>query len=204
MALDDSTAAALRRLGAATLHEAQGQSGAMASAIKPIEPAMRLLGTAATVYAPANDNLMIHYALSKAQPGDVLVVDAQGFVEGGAWGDLMTTAAQAAGIAGLVIDGAVRDSSDIIAMGFPIFARALSIKGTVKTRRGRYGEPVCCGGVTVHPGDIVLGDRDGVVVIARDRLAEVIAAAEAREAKEEAIRTRLEAGESTVEVLEHI
>ena len=191
----------LAAIGSATIHEAQGQTGALDSAIKPIDPARRLAGRALTVDTRPADNLMVHYALTKARPGDVLVVDAKGFSEAGLWGDILTLAAQQAGIAGLVVDGMVRDSDVIIEMGFPIFSRGLSIKGTNKVQPGRVNEPIRCAGVTVHPGDIVVGDRDGVVVVPADRAASVLAAAEEREAKEEALRAELKAGKTTVELL---
>ena len=191
----------LAALGSATIHEAQGQIGAMHSALKPLDPARRLVGRALTVELRPSDNLMVHYALTKAQPGDVLVVDAKGFTEAGPWGDLLTLAAQKAGIVGLVMDGMVRDADMIIEMGFPVFSRGLSIKGTNKVQPGLVNQPIYCGGVPVEPGDVVVGDRDGVVVIAQARAEEVLAAALAREAKEETIRTELNAGRTTVDLL---
>ena len=126
----------LRALGAATVYEAQGAKGALDSGIKPLDPRSRLVGPALTVDTRPADNLMLHYALLKARPGDVLVVDAKGFLEAGPWGDVLTTAAIKAGIAGLVIHGAVRDASAIVEMGFPVFCRGLSIKGTGKNQPG--------------------------------------------------------------------
>lgn len=191
----------LRRIGAATLHEAQGQTGALDAGLKPLDPGLRLAGPAFTVECRAHDNLAIHLAVTKARPGDVLVVDAQGFPEAGPWGDILTLAAQKRGIAGLVIDGAARDSEEIIAMGFPVFARGLSIKGTLKNQPGRVGEPVLCGGQRIRTGDVIVGDRDGLVVLPGERLDKVIAAAEKREEAERRMRERIEAGETTVEIL---
>ena len=191
----------LASLGAATIHEAQGQIGAMHSGIKPLDPTRRMAGRALTVELRPADNLMVHYALTKAQPGDVLVVDAKGFTEAGPWGDLLTLAAQKAGLAGLIMDGMVRDADTIIEMGFPVFCRGLSIKGTNKMQPGRVNEPIQCGGVSVEPGDVVVGDRDGVVVVTQARADEVLAASEAREAKEDAFRAELNAGRTTVELL---
>lgn len=191
---------ALKRLGAATIHEAQGQVGALDSGIKPLDPRLKLAGPALTVDCLPQDNLAIHLALTRAEPGDVLVVDAKGFLEGGPWGDLLTLAAQKRGLAGLVIDGAVRDGDAIIELGFPVFARGLSIKATHKNHAGRIAGPIVCGGQPISHGDVIVGDRDGLVVI-RGGLDEVIAASEAREAKECWIRERIEAGESTVEIL---
>src|SRR5690606_18793986 len=150
---------------AATVHEAQGQKGALSSAIKPLDPAMRLAGPALTVNCRPDDNLAIHYALTIARPGDVIVVDAKGFVEAGAWGDVMTLMARKKGVAGLVIDGSVRDANAIVEMGFPVFSRGISIKGTAKNQPGAVDVPIVCGGVGINPGDVVLGDRDGLVVI---------------------------------------
>ena len=195
------TMAALAKLGAATVHEAQGQSGALDSAIKPIDPTRRVAGRALTVDTRPDDNLMIHYAITKAKKGDVLVVDAKGFAEGGPWGDSLTEAAMAAGINGLIIDGMVRDADVILQMGFPVFSRGLSIKGTNKAQPGRVNATIVCGGVVVNPGDFVFGDRDGVVVVQADQADAVLEAAEAREAKEEAMRADIRAGKTTVELL---
>jgi 4-hydroxy-4-methyl-2-oxoglutarate aldolase len=188
-------------LGSATLHEAQGQKGALASAIKPLNPMLRLAGPAMTVDAKAGDNLVIHHALTFARPGDVLVVDAKAYTEAGPWGDILTMAAQKIGIAGLIIDGAVRDSDSILEMGFPVFSRGLSICAAQKNQPGRVNVPIICGGVAISPGDWVMGDRDGVVVIPRRELSAVIAAAKEREAAEIALRKGIEAGKSTVALL---
>lgn len=191
----------MKRLGAATIHEAQGQRGAVDPRIAALDPGMRVVGPALTVDVRPSDNLMIHYALTKAKPGDVLVVDAKGFVDAGPWGDILTLAAKKIGLAGLVIDGAVRDASAIVEMGFPVFCRGLCIKGTNKFQPGKVNVPVTVGGVVVHPGDIVMGDRDGLVVVAKEEVAQVIQASEERERKEEAMRRRLEEGATMVELL---
>jgi len=191
----------LAPFGTATIHEAQGQSGAMASAIKPIDPAMRLCGRAYTVDSRSDDNLILHFALTRARPGDILVVDAKGFLEAGPWGDVMSFAARKAGIAGLVIDGSVRDSQTIIDMGFPIFSRGLSIKGTAKNQPGKVGVPIVCGGVTVRPGDVIVGDRDGVVVVESARAAEVVDLCQAREDKEDAMRRKIEQGATIADLI---
>ena len=191
----------LRSLGAATVYEAQGAKGAIDSGIKPIDKASRLVGPALTVDTRPADNLMLHYALLKARPGDVLVVDAKGFVEAGPWGDVLTAAAMKRGIAGLVIHGAVRDANAIESMGFPVFCRGLSIKGTGKVHPGKVNVPVCIGDVVIRPGDIIVGDRDGVVVVSADEVSTVLESARAREAKEEAFRLAIEQGASTAELL---
>jgi len=200
--LKDEQIIRLAQFSAATLHEAQGQRGALASCIKPIHPLPRLVGRAFTVDCPAGDNLTLHYALTRVARGEVLVVDAKGDVEAGPWGDLMTLAAQQAGVAGLVIDGAVRDVDAIAQLGFPVFARGVSIKGTSKSRAGRLNVPVNCAGVVVEPGDVVVGDRDGVVVVPAARVAEVLEAAQRREQKEEILRGKIRAGITTVELLD--
>jgi len=191
----------LRALGAATVYEAQGAKGALDGGIKPLDPDSRLVGPALTVDTRPADNLMLHYALLKARPGDVLVVDAKGFLEAGPWGDVLTAAAMKAGIAGLVIHGAVRDASAIVQTGFPVFCRGLSIKGTGKHQPGRLNVPVCIGDALIRPGDVIVGDRDGLVVVARDEVDAVIAKAEAREAKETEQRSAIERGVSTAELL---
>ncbi len=191
----------LARLGSATIHEAQGQKGALDPALKPLDRGSRLVGQALTVDCRPSDNLVLHLAVTKARPGDVLVVDSKGFTTAGPWGDILTLAAQQAGIAGLVIDGAVRDSASIIETGFPVFARGLSIYGTLKNQPGTVNQPILCGGQCIRPGDVVVGDADGLVVIAADELDAVVAASVERERKEAMIRKRILAGETTVEIL---
>jgi 4-hydroxy-4-methyl-2-oxoglutarate aldolase len=191
----------IRRLGPATIYEAQGQTGAMDSSIKPLDPAFFVAGSALTVDAKPGDNLILHYALTIAKPGDVLVVDAKGFVEAGPWGDVMTFAARRAGIAGLVIDGSVRDSAAIVATGFPVFSRGVCMKGTEKKLPGRVNVRILCGGVEINPGDIVVGDRDGVMVIPAASLEQSIALAVKREEKEAASRTALAQGKTTVDLI---
>lgn len=192
----------LRTLGAATLLEGHGQQGALHSGIKPIDPTLRLAGPALTVECQPGDNLMLHYAVTLARPGDVLVVDAKGFEEGGHWGDILTLAAQKAGIAGLVIDGAVRDADAIIRMKFPVFARGLSINSPQKIAAGRVNVPIQCGGVKIEPGDFVVGDRDGVVAIRAANLSATIAAGRKREEREDYLRREIEQGKTTVQLFE--
>ena len=192
---------ALRALGAATVYEAQGAKGALDSGIKPIDPRSRIVGPALTVDTRPADNLMLHYALLKARPGDVLVVDAKGFLEAGPWGDVLTAAALKVGLAGLVINGAVRDADAIVEMGFPVFCRGLCIKGTGKVHAGKINVPVCIGDVVIRPGDIVVGDRDGLVIVSADEVESVLARASARETKEDEFRAAIERGISTAELL---
>jgi 4-hydroxy-4-methyl-2-oxoglutarate aldolase len=191
----------LKSLGTATIHEAQGQCGAFEGTLRAIDPTVRLGGLALTVDCRPSDNLALHYALTKAGPGDVLVVDAKGFLEAGPWGDILTLAAIKRGIVGLVISGSVRDADAIIEMGFPVFCMGLSIKGTLKNQPGQVNVPVTVGGLIVHPGAVIIGDRDGLVLVEESRVDEVIAASRLREEKEIAIRAAIERGESTVDLL---
>jgi 4-hydroxy-4-methyl-2-oxoglutarate aldolase len=194
--------AQLRDLGTATVYEAQGAKGALDSGMKPIDPTVRLAGPALTVDARPADNLILHHAVLKAKPGDVLVVDAKGFMEAGPWGDVLTLQAMKLGIAGLVIDGCVRDANLIIDLGFPVFCRGLSIKGTGKNQPGKVNVPICIGDALIRPGDIIVGDRDGLVVVAQDEVDMAIANSIAREDKEVQQRKAIEAGSSnTVELL---
>ncbi|KUM36352.1 4-carboxy-4-hydroxy-2-oxoadipate aldolase/oxaloacetate decarboxylase [Arthrobacter sp. EpRS71] len=192
----------LKQLGTATVYEAQGQRGSIASEIRPLDPAMKLVGTALTVNTTPGDNLMFHQAVLMARPGDVLVVDAKGFTDAGPWGDVLTLAAQQAGIAGLVIDGSVRDSEAIIEAGFPVFSRGISIRGTTKVDPGEVGGTINLAGTLVERGDIIIGDRDGLVVVKAADVLDSLEKAEAREAKEEEFRRRiLDEGASTAELL---
>lgn len=191
----------LRDLGAATIYEAQGAKGALDHGLKPIDPTVRLAGPALTVDCRPADNLMLHYAVQKARPGDVLVVDAKGFMEAGPWGDVLTLQAMQLGIAGLLIHGCVRDANLIIELGFPVFCRGLSIKGTGKNQPGRVNVPIVIGDVPIHPGDIIVGDRDGVVVVAQDDVADAIAASLVREEKEAAQRRAIAEGAFTADLL---
>lgn len=199
-ALTTDLRAELIALGAATLHEAQGQSGALDPVIKPLDPSMRLAGPAFTVAARPGDNLIVHQALLNAMPGDVLVVDAGGYLGAGLWGDILTEAARHRGLAGVVLDGAARDADAIAALGFPVFARGLSIGGTLKHQPGRIGVPVHCGGVQVFPGDMVVGDRDGVVAVPAGQFSGVLDAARERDRREQAYREQIRAGRTTVDL----
>ena len=196
-----ATLHALRQLGAATIYEAQGAKGALDSGIKPIAPGMRLAGPALTVDTRPADNLMLHYAMLKARPGDVLVVDAKGFLEAGVWGDVFTEQAQRIGLAGLVIHGAVRDAAAMTEAGFPVFSRGLSIKGTGKHQPGRLNVTVTIGDVGIDPGDIIVGDQDGVVVVRRHEVDAVLLKSRQREEKEARFRQQIRDGATTVELL---
>lgn len=175
-----------RRLGAATLHEAAGRIGALPSAIKPVDAAMTLCGPAFTVHCPPLSNLQIHHALYLARPGDVLVVHVGGGTEAGYWGDILNEAAMARGLGGLVIDGGVRDTAGLAKTPFPVFSNGVCIRGTGKDYEAVawLQEGVRMGEVVIRPGDLVMGDRDGVVVLPAARAEAAVAAGEAREADE--------------------
>lgn len=200
--VDARVVEAARGLPAATLHEAGGKIGVLPAQIKPVAPTFRICGPALTVHSPGGDNLWLHRAIDLAQPGDVLVVYTNGVYEHGYWGEIMTTASKVKGLDGLVIDGCVRDADLLEQIGFPVFSRGLSIRGTGKDYGaiGWLNAPVMIGNVVVSPGDLIVGDRDGVVAIARERAAEVVEKAAKREADEAAILKRLEAGETTMQV----
>ncbi len=193
--------ARLAELGAATVYEAHGEKGALDPAIKPLERHMRVAGRAVTLRLEPADNWFIHAALLEVGPGDVLVVDVGGFVQAGPWGDVLTCAAQQRGLAGLVIDGAVRDSQGIIEAGFPVFSRGICIRRTTKVQRGDINIPVHVGGVEVRPGDIIVGDADGLVRIPADEGEAALREAEAREAKEAIQREELRKGAFTIDLL---
>lgn len=190
----------IAQLPTATLHEAMGKQGALPSGIKPISPDMKLCGTAFTVQSMPRDNMLLHRALAEAKAGDVIVAHVSDFWEAGYWGEIMAVGAQARGIAGLVIDGCVRDAEPISALGFPIFARGLCIHGTTKFGKGAINQPITIGNIPIQPGDIIVGDRDGVVVVPAERAAEIIEKSQAREAKEADVMARLRAGETTLEI----
>ena len=184
----------------ATLHEAAGQTGALSPDIRPIAAGLRLAGPALTVACPAGDNLMIHAAVADAQPGEVLIAQCHDHRRG-VWGEILMTAAVERGITGLVVDGGVRDVPGLRAAGFPVFCRAIAIQGTVKERRGLLRQPISCGGVLVWPGDLVVADDSGVVVIAADEVEQVVTRARQRVAKENDMLTALRDGKTTVELL---
>lgn len=194
--------AAISAIPVATLHEAAGRIGALPSAIKPVAPSFRLCGPALTVHSPPADNLWLHRALVVARPGDVLVVSVGGHYEAGYWGEVMSTMGRARQLGGLVIDGCVRDGAILEEFGFPVFARGLCIRGTGKdfAARGWIGHPVMLGDVVVQPGDLVAGDADGVVALPRGRIGETLVASHEREAKEQDIIRRLDAGEASLDI----
>ncbi|HBM74727.1 MAG TPA: dimethylmenaquinone methyltransferase [Clostridiaceae bacterium] len=180
--------------------DANGKTGNMDPAIKPIDPKSKLVGPAYTVRCQPRDNLSIHKAMLDAPKGSVLVVDLGGYCGAGHFGEIMTLGCQVKGIAGLVIDGSIRDAEDIEEMGFPVFCRAFNPGGTVKETVGPTNIPIQCGGVLVKPGDIIIGDRDGVVVVPEENADEVLKRAEAIKAKEIKVKEMLRQGKSTAEI----
>lgn len=191
----------LSQFGSASIYEAQGATGALDSGIKPLSHTMQVFGPAFTVDVRPGDNLMLHYALLHIQPGDVLVVDAKGFIEAGPWGDILTEQAMVKGVAGLVINGAVRDAHTIKSLGFPVFCRGISIKGTAKKQLGKVNVPLCMGDTVIHPGDYLFGDEDGVVVVPKQDLSTVLQATQSREHTEEMYREEIQQGANTVDLL---
>lgn len=188
-------------LGTATICEAAPAAQLIDAPIRPLAPDMRVAGPARTVRCLPGDNLALHRAIAAAGQGEVLVVDYRASTESGPFGEIMALACQMRGIAGLVIDGAVRDSAQIVALGFPVFARGLNIRGTVKADPGELDVSLRLGGARITPGDVVVADADAVIVVPADTVEEAARAAEARAEAEARMMDRLRAGETTMQIL---
>ncbi|MFZ0286641.1 MAG: 4-carboxy-4-hydroxy-2-oxoadipate aldolase/oxaloacetate decarboxylase [Terriglobales bacterium] len=196
--IERAPADAMRRLGefsVATVHEAQGRSGLMRPYMRPVYPAARVAGPAVTVLCHPGDNLMIHAAVEVCSHGDVLVVATTAESTDGMFGELLAISCRAHGVAGVVIDAGVRDAADLTAMNFPVWSKAISAQGTVKATAGSVNIEIVCAGALVRPGDVIVGDQDGVVIVPRENAATVADLAKQRLAKEGRSRERLRSGE---------
>lgn len=192
---------AFANIPTSTISDAMGRYGTMSSDMKPVFQGAKICGPAFTVRVYANDNLMVHLALKEARPGDILIVDSGGYTQCALWGGLMSFSARCRGLGGTVINGGIRDKDAITELGYPVFAKTIIPVGTHKSNQGSICKPVSCDGIPIFPGDIIIGDSDGVMVVPFDQTSATLEKARAILGREDQMRARIEKGELIFDIL---